>query len=415
MSRHFSPLAMLAALSIACRGADRPPGVNPATPVAAIPPSTPDPTTAVADTPATGPAEGTARRDSSTPYVPVPLPNLAVRIPVVRGLTMVSALHAEDGDRENTVMIGEVSPEGVTYTWKYRDHRGAEDTGEDELMRFDSANDLARAPRLNSLFRRGGGREEAPGYTAMTISRASFNQVRETGEIPYTIKAMPKGQGGLSTLLTNLVTLKGTLSMAAATPESVSVLVNGERTNLPSLHLKGRFDFQDDHREADYWVFADSVQPLVLRVVAGTRVFQMVRIEIPDDSNPPDRKVEDQLERDCRAELPGIYFAFASAELQPPSEPSLSGVAAILARHPDWSLGIEGHTDSIGGPASNRKLSVDRAEAVRAALVERHAIAPGRLRAAGFGATRPRETNATIEGRARNRRVELVRSCASGQ
>lgn len=111
--------------------------------------------------------------------------------------------------------------------------------------------------------------------------------------------------------------------------------------------------------------------------------------------------------------LPGVYFAYNSAELEPASEPALTGVAALLQRHPDWSFTIEGHTDSIGTAASNATLSTARAEAVRTALVERHGVAPARLAAAGFGATRPRESNATLEGRARNRRVELARQCGS--
>jgi outer membrane protein OmpA-like peptidoglycan-associated protein len=53
--------------------------------------------------------------------------------------------------------------------------------------------------------------------------------------------------------------------------------------------------------------------------------------------------------------------------------------------------------------------------AVRARLIERYRVSAARLRVAGFGAARPREPNATIEGRARNRRVELVRDCANGK
>jgi OOP family OmpA-OmpF porin len=76
----------------------------------------------------------------------------------------------------------------------------------------------------------------------------------------------------------------------------------------------------------------------------------------------------------------------------------------------EWAATIEGHTDSIGGAKSNQVLSERRADAVRARLVSAGIVAT-RLKAAGFGATRPRETNTTIEGRARNRRVELARDC----
>jgi outer membrane protein OmpA-like peptidoglycan-associated protein len=67
------------------------------------------------------------------------------------------------------------------------------------------------------------------------------------------------------------------------------------------------------------------------------------------------------------------------------------------------------HTDNIGGDASNLTLSQPRSQAVRAALVERYAIDAATLTTSGFGASQPKATNDTIEGRARNRRVELVR------
>ena len=94
---------------------------------------------------------------------------------------------------------------------------------------------------------------------------------------------------------------------------------------------------------------------------------------------------------------------------QGPTPPD--GVAEILTRHRDWSVVIEGHTDSIGGDAPNRALSERRAAAVRDRLVARHRIDGARLRSAGLGPSKPREPNLTIEGRARNRRVELARDC----
>jgi OOP family OmpA-OmpF porin len=87
----------------------------------------------------------------------------------------------------------------------------------------------------------------------------------------------------------------------------------------------------------------------------------------------------------------------------------LNEVADALRRNPQWQLTIEGHTDSIGSAQTNMELSRGRSEAVRAALVERYGIAAERLSARGYGATVPKDTNDTSDGRARNRRVELVR------
>jgi outer membrane protein OmpA-like peptidoglycan-associated protein len=106
-----------------------------------------------------------------------------------------------------------------------------------------------------------------------------------------------------------------------------------------------------------------------------------------------------------------VYFAFNSAALDPASDRIIASVAAMLSRHPDWIVTVEGHTDSIGSARSNQLLSERRASAVRDRLLALRALPAERLRSAGYGASRPREPNATIEGRARNRRVELVRPC----
>ena len=76
-----------------------------------------------------------------------------------------------------------------------------------------------------------------------------------------------------------------------------------------------------------------------------------------------------------------------------------------------WRIAIEGHTDNVGTDAYNQDLSTRRAAAVKSALVTDFTVAASRLTTAGFGEGRPRETNETIAGRARNRRVELVRDC----
>ena len=110
-----------------------------------------------------------------------------------------------------------------------------------------------------------------------------------------------------------------------------------------------------------------------------------------------------------QAEVYGIYFDFASDKIKPESEPVLREIADALNHNPTWKLRVEGHTDNIGGDDYNLDLSQRRAEAVKLALVTRYHIAAERLTPKGFGATRPKEPNDTLAGRARNRRVELVR------
>ncbi|MGH9163033.1 MAG: OmpA family protein [Vicinamibacteraceae bacterium] len=104
-----------------------------------------------------------------------------------------------------------------------------------------------------------------------------------------------------------------------------------------------------------------------------------------------------------------IHFSFNSATIRDESEPTLKEIADVLRRHPDWKLGITGHTDGIGTPQYNVDLSTRRAAAVRTALVTRYAINGNRLGTSGLGESQPKDTNDTLEGRARNRRVELTR------
>ena len=105
----------------------------------------------------------------------------------------------------------------------------------------------------------------------------------------------------------------------------------------------------------------------------------------------------------------GIYFDTASSVLKPDSEPALDEIAKLLANKPALKVYIVGHTDMVGDAASNVRLSQARAQAVITALVSKHGIAAARLIAFGNGPYAPIASNETDEGRAKNRRVELVK------
>jgi outer membrane protein OmpA-like peptidoglycan-associated protein len=119
--------------------------------------------------------------------------------------------------------------------------------------------------------------------------------------------------------------------------------------------------------------------------------------------------IEQALEETGRADVYSIYFTFDSDVIREESEPTLEQIAALMKRHPDWRLSINGHTDSIASDAYNLDLSRRRAAATMNALTSRYGIDPSRLASAGSGESSPKDTNDTLEGRARNRRVELIR------
>jgi len=124
-----------------------------------------------------------------------------------------------------------------------------------------------------------------------------------------------------------------------------------------------------------------------------------------DGSRPGDLAAE--LARNGRVDLYGLYFDFGSAVLRAESEPVLARLLALHRARPTQPLVIEGHTDAVGSDTANRTLSMQRAQAVVAALVQRGADAR-MLRPVGHGAAQPVASNATDAGRARNRRVSVV-------
>lgn len=102
-----------------------------------------------------------------------------------------------------------------------------------------------------------------------------------------------------------------------------------------------------------------------------------------------------------------LYFAFDSAVIEERSFPSLDSLASLLHQYPGYSVSIIGHTDSMGNAAYNELLSLNRAEAVKAYLIDQ-GIAPEKLTAIGRGSSQPIATNQTDEGRQLNRRVEFI-------
>lgn len=104
-----------------------------------------------------------------------------------------------------------------------------------------------------------------------------------------------------------------------------------------------------------------------------------------------------------------LLFDTAKADLKPESNGALKEIAALLARNPALKLHVVGHTDNVGARAQNLDLSKRRAQAVVTALTTTYKVAVARLLADGVGPLAPVASNDDEAGRARNRRVELVK------
>jgi outer membrane protein OmpA-like peptidoglycan-associated protein len=107
--------------------------------------------------------------------------------------------------------------------------------------------------------------------------------------------------------------------------------------------------------------------------------------------------------------LRNILFDTAKATLKPESFKELGLVIEVMKANAALKLEVQGHTDNVGQAAANRTLSQQRAEAVRDYLIKSGGIAADRLTAVGYGDTKPAGPNTTEDGRAQNRRVEIVK------
>jgi outer membrane protein OmpA-like peptidoglycan-associated protein len=125
------------------------------------------------------------------------------------------------------------------------------------------------------------------------------------------------------------------------------------------------------------------------------------KIEVPEDLSAT-------LQQQGSADVYGILFDFDKDVVKPESKPALDDIARALSSNPTMRLKIIGHTDNQGTADYNLDLSSRRAANVSAALVGGYGIDPSRLSYEGAGLTKPIAPNDTDEGRAKNRRVELV-------
>jgi len=116
----------------------------------------------------------------------------------------------------------------------------------------------------------------------------------------------------------------------------------------------------------------------------------------------------DALNRDGRIAL-YINFDTGKSTIKPESSPIIEQIVQLFTLNPGLTISVEGHTDNVGNPKSNKTLSDDRAKAVVTAIVT-HGVDAKRLSAVGYGQDRPVADNRTEEGRSKNRRVELVKN-----
>jgi outer membrane protein OmpA-like peptidoglycan-associated protein len=367
------------------------------------------------------PVDSTSDTDPVEPCAAAPYPpQSGARIPMLEGTTITTAWGVKYEDVESRMSLD--SPTATSITQKNSTDAYKDDSG-NQARAINSADTVCNtdlASGANYVTTTG---THIPhlihGVTRLRLSEKSFNEIKTSGKIEllYTsfmdvgIRVKPYADGG-------------TLTRVEPQDVPYSMIVNDQKVNLPAIHLAGKFEstgkdprpkkIRPQEGAAEMYVVDDPLNPLVLlwkikdpQYRDGKFRIEVIKIEYK--TAQPVNTVEKQLTEQKRAVTYGIYFDFNKDTIKPESEAVLKEIVQAMTDNPSWKLTVEGHTDNIGGDTYNLDLSKRRAAAVKQALVARYHIAPDRLSTDGFGASHPVDSNDTLEGRARNRRVELTR------
>jgi OOP family OmpA-OmpF porin len=371
------------------------------------------------------------------PYTGLPASAATKLVPLKSSLATVEATSQKGRpDYETIITVQGVSTAGVNLDFVYlgppQQAAGSHTSSAPSTIRNNVtertvlSEDLASAHEIHIYYSHQDPRT-FPGTTSGSLSREVFNELKTSEGVPFKYRATQPAtvEGAISNLMgkiqnadsnspmsiqdlvpgMSLTEIDCTLQRAAPADIAFPVLLNDKPVEIPALSAVCKSN-QDELR---LYVLDEPEYPIIL---AGSSRFahfhsQIIRISYAEDT--PRNQIEQDLKQSGRAQVYGIYFDFASATLRPQSKPVLEEIARAMKDNPTWKLSVEGHTDNIGDDPSNLELSQQRSGAVVKALTTQYHIPTDRFTTVGFGASRPVDTNDTMEGRARNRRVELVR------
>lgn len=342
------------------------------------------------------------------------------KVPLRPGLTWVNAWHRFNGDVE---IINKV--EGIAANEVITSNSGLGFTAGDSVngIEVNATRHVCRVDLQSAEVYITDGDATLPPTlpqtTNFSMSQKSLQTLKTTGKVTLGYQEFEYFSG-------RMVPVPRTAELTRVEPEDINypVILNGQPTSLSVIHARGHFKFSGSDKvrqlykerdslselegDGEILVLDDSVNPMMLQFGFGP-VFRMRVIKITFPEEKPKPQIEQQLEKQKKAIVYGIYFDFNQASIKKESQPVLKEIADAMRNNPDWNLTVNGYTDNIGGDAYNVDLSKRRAAAVKDALLQQYSIASSRLTTGGFGASTPVDTNETLEGRARNRRVELIR------
>lgn len=312
-------------------------------------------------------------------------------LPHVGGKVTTAFSNTFGPDAESTLTFTEIAPDSLSVT--YESTRGL--TVYRKTLMQDRANArtyvLGYAAKMPSVI---------PNTTSLGVSGAVLEELRNTGKTALTLAYDA-----------DLAAIPGQLTLVEKMIK-VPILIEDQVVQVAAIRAKGTFAGAGKTGTGEFLFLDNKNNPMMLES----------KIQFSWEKQPRNERItrvtagqsmrsamEQSLNTLRRYDLYGIHFDFDKATIRPDAASLIADIALTLKNNPTWTLQINGHTDSIGKPEYNQKLSADRAAAVANAIAKQ-GINPARLASGGFGSTQPKGDNTTLEGRALNRRVELLRT-----
>jgi outer membrane protein OmpA-like peptidoglycan-associated protein len=242
-----------------------------------------------------------------------------------------------------------------------------------------------------------------------------FFQVSADGKTGYFSSYRKEGLGdkdvykvsflNSDSVITNLVLLKGIITDAASgSPISAQIEVIDLDTNL----IVGKY--KNDAKTGEYLISLPAGKNYGTVITADGYLFESQNYDLNDSAAYKEVKRDVKLQsvkKGSEIVLNNLFFDTGSTSLKETSVNELNRLLRLMQTYPNLKVEIAGHCDNVGGAAFNQELSEKRAKSVKDFLVK-HAVQGDRLQANGYGYMKPIASNDTEEGRAKNRRIELI-------
>jgi OOP family OmpA-OmpF porin len=263
--------------------------------------------------------------------------------------------------------------------------------------------------------------------TAAAIAEAATATARHAGQIAAIAATKPKTEDLILSWESYLAELQAAAAVAAATDTETPAAITELATEIERLRLSEKqlqrelgdtqaFNaaLEDEIHELDERLggASDERQQLMLRLEAQARARE--QFAQAEALFGPDEAIVFRQSEDIVVRVIGLRFASGSPDLDAGNKDLLAKIDDVVAIYPRALLLVEGHTDSRGSDRINKRLSEQRAQAVANHMIAEMGVPAHRITVVGYGADRPIANNETVEGREKNRRIDLVITPAPG-